>query len=165
LIVVRTETKPYLLELTDKGWKRCSEEFDADIPARSGPLVGALYALLRGLSAHLARNDIGFADLFSDLRPAIPELAAPTVADLEQLIRDAYGRLARRPGTWIGLADLRAELGRVDRVRVDDALVRLSLAADVAIEPEANQKTLTRRDRGAAVVIGNQDNHLIAIGT
>jgi len=39
----------------------------------------------------------------------------------------------------------------------------LSYARDVKIVPESNQKTLKQADRDAAVSIGNQDRHLIAI--
>ncbi|MEK8106042.1 hypothetical protein NKG94_14370 [Micromonospora sp. M12] len=35
---------------------------------------------------------------------------------------------------------------------------------DVRIIPVANTKSLTARDRAAAVRIGNEDNHALAIG-
>ncbi len=36
---------------------------------------------------------------------------------------------------------------------------------DVNLIPESNQKALEARDREAAVSIGNQDKHLLSIGT
>ena len=46
---------------------------------------------------------------------------------------------------------------------LDDALARLRRAADVSLIPEENQKTLTDEERAAAVVVGNQQNHLLSI--
>ena len=47
---------------------------------------------------------------------------------------------------------------------VDDALRRLSRDAGVNIVPESNQKMLTDADRRAALHLGGQDTHLLAIG-
>jgi hypothetical protein len=44
-------------------------------------------------------------------------------------------------------------------------LIQLSRAPDVDIVPESNQKVLTPDERAAAVSIGNQDMHLISIGS
>gem|GEM_PF-4038987 len=68
------------------------------------------------------------------------------------------------PGELVSLADLRPRLAGVARPDVDAALVTLSSAPGVRIIPESNQKTLTAAERAAAVSIGNQDRHLIAIG-
>jgi hypothetical protein len=71
--------------------------------------------------------------------------------------------LVARPGGWLGLVKLRAELSDVPRADLDAALVRLYQAPGVSLVPEENQKTLTTADRAAAVEIGLQDKHLIAI--
>ena len=42
-------------------------------------------------------------------------------------------------------------------------IARLRRAADVSLIPEENQKTLTDEERAAAVVVGNQQNHLLSI--
>jgi len=46
---------------------------------------------------------------------------------------------------------------------VDDTLTRMYQITGVSLIPEENQKTLTASDRDAAVRIGNQPKHLIAI--
>jgi hypothetical protein len=150
------------LELSERGWKWCVDELSQSPPPKAGSMGGALYAILNALGRSLPRHELGLADLFGD---AGHEVVAPPSADaIEERIRSAYGELARSPGLSVRLADLRAKLSAFDRVLVDEVLVRLSLADDVRVTPEANQKTLTREDRDAAVIIGNRDRHLIAIG-
>jgi hypothetical protein len=74
-----------------------------------------------------------------------------------------YSRLVAQPGGWLGLAKLRAELVDVPRTELDATLVRMYQVPGVSLIPEENQKTLTATDREAAVQIGLQDKHLIAI--
>ncbi|MGW3353271.1 hypothetical protein ACWDA3_59140 [Nonomuraea rubra] len=87
---------------------------------------------------------------------------APGTGDarIEAQIRAAYDLLARRPGAWVGLADVR-ELVDAPRDQVDDVLRRLERRPDVNMVPESNQKTLRPEDREAAINIGAQDKHLI----
>ncbi|MDZ7932176.1 MAG: hypothetical protein U5N21_19865 [Rhodococcus sp. (in: high G+C Gram-positive bacteria)] len=86
-----------------------------------------------------------------------------TTVDIEASIRAAYARLAREPGCTVRLSRLRNELRDIPRTDLDDALARLRRAADVSLIPEENQKTLTDEERAAAVVVGNQQNHLLSI--
>ncbi|MET0702307.1 MAG: hypothetical protein ABWY93_21855, partial [Mycobacterium sp.] len=58
---------------------------------------------------------------------------------------------------------LRAELPEVTRPELDAALTRMYRTPGVSLIPEENQKTLTAEDRAAAVEIGDQAKHLIAI--
>ncbi|MFG1977021.1 SNF2-related protein [Nonomuraea fuscirosea] len=78
-------------------------------------------------------------------------------------VRAAYDEVARRPGAWVSLADLRSKLGEdLPREQVDEALRRLEREPNVNLVPESNQKTLSAEDRAAAINIGEQDKHLIA---
>ncbi|OZV83817.1 hypothetical protein CA850_03980 [Micromonospora echinospora] len=90
-----------------------------------------------------------------------PESAAD---DAQTLVRTAYRELAVTPGAWVGLADLRELLDEYDRETVDAALRALVRQDDVRIIPVANSKSLTARDRAAAVLIGNEANHALSIG-
>ncbi|MEV0329057.1 hypothetical protein AB0H63_21810 [Micromonospora echinospora] len=90
-----------------------------------------------------------------------PESAA---GDAQTLVRTAYRELAVTPGAWVGLADLRELLDEYDRETVDAALRALVRQDDVRIIPVANSKSLTARDRAAAVLIGNEANHALSIG-
>jgi hypothetical protein len=159
-------------ELTDKGWRRCGELLGADPPARSRGEGKALYAVLAAIGRYLASTGQPLADLFREQQPAGDNIGAQPVAaqtfgtsdgDVEYRVRDAYSRLARRPGGWVALMRLRAELADIPRTSVDAALVSLYQQPGVSLIPEENQKVLTAADREAAVEIGDQDKHLIAI--
>lgn len=164
--------------LTDSGWARLSEEFRGGIARPAGSPGAAMYALLGGLQAFMDRTGHALADIFAPIAaessapPA--EQTEPTPSDeqatprsgagVEARIRAAYTRLAREPGTWVGLAEVRSLLRDVPRADVDATLTRLFLINGVNLIPESNQKTLTQQDRDAAVTIGDQDKHLLWIG-
>ncbi|WP_326563467.1 hypothetical protein [Micromonospora peucetia] len=93
-----------------------------------------------------------------------PGAAATEAGAVEALVRAAYHELARKPGAWVGLADLREHLGAQDRATVDAALRAMVGQDGVRIIPVANTKSLTARDRAAAVRIGDEENHTLAIG-
>ncbi|GAA3801361.1 hypothetical protein GCM10022226_21330 [Sphaerisporangium flaviroseum] len=153
--------------LTDSGWARLSEEFRTGIARPAGSPGAALYALLGGLQTFMDRTGHALADIFAEQTepaPADEPATPPDGADIEARIRAAYATLARRPGTWVGLAEVRSLLRDVPRADVDGALRRLFLTNGVNLIPESNQKTLTPQDRDAAVIIGDQDKHLLWIG-
>lgn len=145
------------LELTDKGWKYCGDLLGAEPPTRSTGSDRALFTVLSGLRRWLDRSDIRLSEIFS------PRVEDRGPDGLESRVRSAYQRLAREPGSAVRLVRLRQELRDVPRSELDDALVRLRRAPDVSLIPEENQKTLTDEDRSAAVTVGNQHNHLLAI--
>ncbi|MCW2651191.1 MAG: hypothetical protein JWR32_2167 [Mycobacterium sp.] len=156
-------------ELTDKGLRECGDLFGAEAPPRSSGQGKALYVVLAGLGRYLRRTDQRVADVFwpRDTAAKITESQIPAVGHgpghVEGLVRDAYSRLARRPGGWVGLVRLRAELPHLARSDVDAALIRMYQEPGISLIPEENQKVLTTADREAAVEIGDQDKHLIAI--
>jgi hypothetical protein len=163
LIKVRQERKggPAFLELTDRGWARGIAEFGQPVPPRAGSAGAALYAILETLGRFIKRSDIAPADFF--IGPEEPE-GIEVAPDLESLIRKAYGEVAPESGAWVTLDKLRQAIGPAPRNEVDAALIRLNQAPDVRLIPESNQKVLTDAVRAAAVSIGNQDKHAIAIG-
>jgi hypothetical protein len=151
----------YVHQLADKGWLRVQDDLDVSSP-KARAIGGALAALHLNLRDRVLprtryRN---FTEMFSHTDIAPPE--APT--NLEIRVRHAYAALATEPGAWVALARLRPFFGDVSRADLDEALRRLNRAADVNIVPESNQKTLSTADTMAAVHIGGQDKHLLAIG-
>jgi hypothetical protein len=150
-LVETTPGRPLVHELTDDGWALCRQLFATAPPARPTGQGRALYTVLRGLGRYLETADLRPGDVFLP-----PE-------DLTGRITRAYRRLAERPGGWVRLAALRAELADVPRSELDAALVRLHQTPGTTLIPEENQKTLTADDRDAAVLIGNKYQHLIAI--
>ncbi|OZE38796.1 MULTISPECIES: hypothetical protein [unclassified Rhodococcus (in: high G+C Gram-positive bacteria)] len=171
LIEVNAAVRPMTLELTDKGWRTCGELIGGEPPARSTGAGKAMFTVLAGLRRWLDRTDNRPADVFSPRgdeaapdEPAIDEKAVGSdTVDIEASIRAAYARIAREPGSTVRLSRLRNELRDITRSDLDDALARLRRAADVSLIPEENQKTLTDEERAAAVVVGNQQNHLLSI--
>jgi hypothetical protein len=156
--VVSTQTKgnaPYVHKLTEPGWRWCREELTAGRPrsSREESLGKALYAVLGGIARYLDHIEKGLADVF-DVTPA---------ESLDDRIRVIYQKLAKTPGVNVSLTDLRHELNGVPRTEVDDALLRLNLARDVTLAPQEDQRLLTRQDRAAALRVGIQDVHLLAI--
>jgi hypothetical protein len=135
-----------------------------ETPARSSGQGKALYTLLRGLRRHLDREDLAPGDVFLPLDDGPPAGDPdPLGDDVEAKIRAVYVGLAARAGGWVDLVRLRAELPDVSKRELDAALTRMYRNRGVSLIPEENQKTLTAEDRAAAVEIGDQDKHLIAI--
>jgi hypothetical protein len=172
LINIRKEGRFLHLELADAGWKTGLAEMAGEPPKGAGAGGGATYAILDVIRRYLDRTEVSVEDFFrpadepeSQSAPATPaSIKGSQTADVQTRIRQAYTELARRPGEWVTLADLRARLVGLERSTVDAALVSLNQRREVSIVPESNQKTLTAEQRAAAVSIGNQDRHIIAIG-
>ncbi|GAA4044567.1 hypothetical protein [Nonomuraea soli] len=157
--------------LTDSGWARAAEALREGVPVPSRAGTVAARVLLAWLGATVRRGERSLAELFAPDEVSASTAPATEGAtavlghheDAEGRVRAAYAALAARPGEWVRLAVLREHLADLPRDAVDAALVQLNRADGILI-PEGNQKTLTPGDRAAAIVIGNQDKHLLAIG-
>jgi hypothetical protein len=150
----RTGNKPYVHDLTDKGWVRCRTEFAAQPPSRPGYYGYAFFAVLNSLDRFLDREKRQLADVFQ------PE---PGEADLETQIRGAYRKLAPKPGDWVHLAKLRSLLNGASKEDVDGVLKALGRKQEVTLAPNPDRKAVQADDRAAAVLIGGDENHLISI--
>lgn len=162
-LIESTGTRPVVHELTDAGWALCRSLFGADAPPRSTGQGKALYTLLAALHRYFETADLVPADVFlpaTEPAAAVPDAEA---ADPEVRLRLAYAELVARPGGWVSLQQLRLAVPELPRPTVDAALISLYQQPGVSLIPEENQKVLTPADRDAAVEIGNQDKHLIAI--
>ncbi|MEU4532722.1 hypothetical protein AB0F49_31260 [Micromonospora ureilytica] len=171
-------------ELTDEGWRVARQLHTSPPPKQGGSTTRSLFVVLSNLHRSLDRLRVSHGDFFKqtgatalaagESRPDAPApatAAAPTAAaapvsaaEVEALVRSAYRDLATAPGAWVGLADVRDRLADTDRAALDAALRAMVGREDVRIIPVANTKSLTARDRAAAVRIGNEDNHALAIG-
>lgn len=146
--------------LEDKGWVRVQD--DLNFIGTTGRAMGvALKLLHKNLRDRvLPRTKFqNFTEMFSRT-----DLIAAAGPNLELRIRNAYAALAAEPKAWVALSRLRPFFGDVSTSSLDAALRQLERAPDVNIVPESNQKVLTAADRDAAVHIGGQDKHLLAIG-
>ena len=183
LVASRRSGRAYAHVLTPEGWRTARELLSAQRPPKAGSFGGALYALLAGVGTGLDRAGLTPAEFFgavpsapvsgegaeqekeaAELQTAAPaEAAEPDSHAVESAIRAVYADLADQDGSWVGLAPLRAQLGAYSRAEVDRALRGLVLQPGVHIVPVANLKSLTSADREAALRLGGEDNHAIAI--
>lgn len=162
----RGERGAYFFTLADEGWRWCREEFKQPAPKSPGSGGVALYRVLAGLDRYLDRTSLSLAHIFGTLAAVAEEpVSAASVAadDIEQAVRRAYRQLAEPAGSWVGLADIRDHLGGLPKREVDGVLRLMTRMPDIQIEEETNQKSLTQRDRDAAVRIGSRDQHVLAI--
>jgi hypothetical protein len=83
--------------------------------------------------------------------------------DVEAQIRAAYLRAVRKPGAWVKLTAVRRRLDGVSRKEVDAALGRMMRQPGVHLISQADQKNLTEDDHQAALTIGGEPKHLLAI--
>lgn len=141
--------RSFVHELTDDGWAWCRRELGAPAPSRAGSAGGALHAVLAGLGRYLERSDQRLSDVFHP--------------DAERQIRRAYETAAREPGAQVRLSTLREHLEGLPRQAVDSALTRMMDAGTARLTAETNQKTLSPDDRAAAVHVGGEDRHLLAL--
>lgn len=95
-----------------------------------------------------------------------PGVSAPSAAATfsADQVRAVYDRLARDPGDWVNIADIRDAFPGVSRERMDGMLRDLEQRQDVNIVPQSNEKALTQRARDAGIRIGGQVKHFIAMG-
>jgi hypothetical protein len=147
----------FVHELTDRGWHLCRDIFADGPPPRSTGPGKTLYTVLSAIDRHLLDADLSLADVFG------ADGDVPTQATVEDRIRHAYAGLTPRPGGWVSHTRLRTELVDTSRAELDAALHTLYRTPGVSLIPEENQKVLTAADRDAAIVIGDQNKHLIAI--
>jgi hypothetical protein len=84
-------------------------------------------------------------------------------ATLEDQIRAVYARIAAGPGAWVSLLDIREALRGTPRADVDQALRNLLQSDDIRLEPEPMRWRITADQDAAAIRIGGEDRHLIAI--
>ncbi|MFF5230690.1 hypothetical protein [Dactylosporangium sp. NPDC000521] len=164
LVETNRSHRPFSHQLTEQGW-RVMRQLHTTEPPKAGKsssrtiltLLGNLHRSLEQLQrTHGVKVSVG--EFFMQHAEPAAE------GDAESRIRVAYAALAAKPGDWVGLADLRDELTDLRRDEVDDALLALLDQDGVRIIPAANTKALTNRDLAAAVKIGGEDNHALAIG-
>jgi hypothetical protein len=164
LIEVTTEGRAMVLELTDRGAATCAKLLGAETPPLSKGQGKALYTVLRALRRYFDREDVAPADIFLPLDEAPPEGDPdPLGDDVEARVRAAYVGLAARAGGWVDLVRLRDALPDLSRHELDAALTRMYRIPGISLVGEDNQKTLTAEDHAAAIEIGDQPKHMIAI--
>lgn len=160
-VVSTTKPRPYRHVITDKGSKVLADplEVDQGRTADGGKRSTGERQLL--WAAMVAQQKL-IARLLSRRDQA--EIVVEEPADLDGRIRAAYTKLAGAPGEWVDLSALRPLFGDVSRAEFDEALARMLDARDVRLEPDPLGHRIGAEERNAAVSIGGEDRHKLAIG-
>ncbi len=167
LVTTDRSHRPFSHQLTSEGLGLVIRLHTTEPPKQGGSAARSIFTLLANLNRSLNRMHMTADEFFKQdgSAPAQAEAAAPPVlAETQTLIRAAYRDAAKTPGSWVGLADLRAKLAGIDRAAVDLALLAMLELPDVRIIPVANTKSLKQRDHDAALDVAGEANHTIAIG-
>jgi hypothetical protein len=163
LVISRRQGRSYVHELTDKGWAWVKTEFTQEAPPRSGSLVAALYGVLAIVGSGLDRRGLTLADLTVDAAREVPTTKTNGVPAVPDQIRTAYRQLAKRSQDWVYLSELRPLISGVSKAQIDSALKEMHRERAINLTLEEDQKSLTSAQRSAAIRIGVDDMHLIAM--
>ncbi len=142
-------------ELTDKGWVRARQEFRAVPPANLSAAWLLHYATLRQLASLFERSDLQIADAYAQ-----PDRDPEGVA--ERIVK-AYFATAGKAGDLVRLAAVRDRLADVDRAEQDRVLLRMDQQRDIHLDPDPRRNELSPEEIDAALVVGGEAKHLIAI--
>ncbi|RCG26263.1 hypothetical protein DQ384_30375 [Sphaerisporangium album] len=185
LVDSRRQGRSFVHVLSDHGWKQLEEMLREGIQRPTGYAGALVQVLADGIQNVLHRPKVRLLDVYASsgglsdpdllvsgsVDASEPSSAASDVSmnslegeSIEARIRATYREVAKEPGAWVGLAEIRLHLGDIPRAEVDEVLTTMILSADVDLVPESNSKALTKEDREAAVNIGDQDKHLLWIG-
>ncbi|HUQ57233.1 hypothetical protein [Lentzea sp.] len=150
LIRTAEDVRPMVHEITDEGIAWCLQDLvKGELPPRSTSHARVTFGLLKKFIVH------------HEARGTLVEVIRSR--DLESLIRSVYEELAVEPQDWIRLARIRPRLNGAERGEVDDVLVKMMKTGTVHLAPESNTKVLTAEDHAAALRVGSEDLHLVAM--
>ncbi|MFD4673700.1 hypothetical protein ACFWNN_28515 [Lentzea sp. NPDC058450] len=149
LIETVKEGRRYVHRITDKGTAWCLNDLMEGETSVRGPLARVQAAVLKRVLR------------FLNGRGSLAE-AVRTQQDLEDVIRGVYLELGDGYQDWVRLAKLRPRLD-AGRDEVDETLLKMVKGGDAHLVPDSNRKVLTEEDHQAAIRIGDEDKHLLAI--
>ncbi|MDX3189157.1 hypothetical protein PV458_12190 [Streptomyces sp. MN03-5084-2B] len=154
LLVTRKEGRRLVHSITPDGENWCEKALSViETPPRANALARVGFEWLRSTVRYLRRKNIRLREI----------LAGGDGSDLESLIRAAYTELSDEPQDWVRLAKLRPKLNGASKDEVDEVLLDMSNTGLVHLAQSANLKALTEADHAAAIRIGSEDKHLVAI--
>lgn len=157
----RAPGKPYLYELTALGRERAVKELSGSADPKATINLRVLYALLNAVHQFLDRNHLPAGAIF-----AADKLGSGSVEldnEVIEAVTKQYGNLAEEPASWVPLRSLREALSTVGRGELDDALRLLYSRRLIRLTSEANRRAITEADEAAALSIGGDKVHWMAI--
>jgi hypothetical protein len=160
----------FVHELSEAGWRWCADELSVGPEGRSTSIERSYYLVFAMFARCLATARLSLSDLVS----AAPEApaggrhvrrdAAAGDGDMTARVTAAYRALAPAPGQFVKLRDLRERLADIPRDSLDGALTALFAAERVTLIRQEDHQVLTAADRAAALRLGGEHKHLMAIG-
>jgi hypothetical protein len=159
LVNSRKPGRAYLHELSEEGWRWCTEELSAGPRRGAENMERALYAILAGLGQYLEGTEQILADIFKPSQ----DVRSQEGIDVEARIVAGYRALASEPGEFVKLSILRLRLEDVPQAEVEAALDKMYQEQRINLVPHSNQHVLSDTDRESALRIGAEDKHLISI--
>ena len=152
LLETSKAARTYVHRITDKGIEWILTDIvEGEAPTRSGPLARANAELLRHFVRYHRRHG------------TLVEVIRSGDRTLETLIREVYLDLSAGPQDWIRLARIRPRLDGAEKSEVDETLLKMIKTGTAHLAPDSNRKVLTEADHAAAVRVGGEDKHLLAI--
>lgn len=151
--------RAYAHELSDAGWRWCTEELSAGPSGHGTSMERALYNVLAGFTRHMHDSGQSLADIFNQ-RNAVRH---DEDSDIEARIQVGYQALTRGPGEFVQLRELRLRLSGIPRPDIDSALDTMYTEQRINLIPQSNQQALSEADRESALRIGGEYKHLISI--
>ena len=158
-VVSDTKHRPYRHAITKQGEKVLADPLTIEQDGEGSPLRERERQLWAALVALQNENLLLRAG-----RNGTTRVHEKPPADLRDRIRTEYTRLAGMPGKWVNLTDLRPLFADVSKADLDKALAEMLDADDVRLEPEPFGHRIGAAERDAAVHIGGEDRHKLAIG-
>ncbi|HEX7305505.1 hypothetical protein [Lentzea sp.] len=150
LLETLKEGRRLIHKITDRGIDWCMTHLvESDLPGRVGPQARVNQELLRRVVPFLRERGL--------LAEAIRSRG------LEDLIRQVYLDLGDGYQDWVRLAKVRPRLNGADRNDVDETLLKMVKEGSAHLVPDSNRKVLTEEDHAAAIRVGGEDKHLMAI--
>jgi hypothetical protein len=161
LVVSETKSRPYRHSISSKGRTELADALVAEPEADGSEkrtfkeqVLWAAVVAQHNTNQHNTkkRTDHGTAP------------AGNGSVSLDDRIRAAYQVLTDGPGEWVSLTKIRGLFIDVPSTDLDRALTDMLDASDVWLEPEVHRHRIDAKLRDAAVRIGGEDRHKLAIG-
>jgi DNA-binding PadR family transcriptional regulator len=153
LLVTRKEGRRLIHKITPTGEEWCEEALaTVETPPRAGALARVGFEWLRAIAGYLRKSNI-----------RLSVVLGKDGGSIESLIRAAYSELSDEPQDWVRLAKLRPKLDGANKDEVDKVLLAMTRTGLVHLAQSANRKALTDADHAAAIRIGSEEKHLVAI--
>ncbi|MFB9688184.1 hypothetical protein [Amycolatopsis plumensis] len=146
LLETRKEGRRLIHKITQAGEDWCERALaDIETPPRSNPLVKICFEVLR---LYARQNKIRLTEIIGGKET------------LEEAIRRVYREIS---GKWVRLAQLRPKLNGAAKDEVDQTLLGMMKAGYAHLVPDSDRSGLTDADHAAAIRIGKEDKHFVAI--